>query len=130
MCNTTISETQRQHPFCLVQFASDAALAYRPVLLMQTTGAQYIFQLHHFRSDISMQAAIDRLDPADRLNACHVPGQWAFLMTAGNMQQIPMQRLNPDDVYRDIQECKEDCARWVEENWALLCQFCPDLLKK
>lgn len=120
MDKVILSETQQSHPFVLINFVSDPSLAHRPVLVMQTTGAQYIFQLHHFRSDISMQCAIDRLDPADRLNACHVPGQYAFLMTAGNMQHIPLHRLDPDDVYRDIQEVKEEAARWVAENWEMI----------
>lgn len=57
---------------------------------------------------------------ADRLNACHIPGQYAFLMTAGNMQHMPLHRLDPDDVYRDIQEVKEEAARWVAEKWEMI----------
>ena len=119
MDNVILSETQQSHPFVLINFLS-TAVQQQPILVMQTTGAQYIFQLHHFRSDISMQCAIDRLDPADRLNACHVPGQYAFLMTAGNMQHMPLHRLDPDDVYRDIQEVKEEASRWVAQKWEMI----------
>lgn len=39
----------------------------------------------------------------------------AFLIIEGNMQHVPMERLNPDDVYNDIQEVKAEAAAWVAE---------------
>lgn len=48
--------------------------------------------------------------------AQRVPGHLAFLTLEGNMQHVPMERLNPDAVYNDIQEVKAEAAAWVVEN--------------
>lgn len=84
---------------------------------MQTVGAQYIFKVHKFDSQVALEAALlNQFDPADRLNVQRVPGHLAFLTLEGNMQHMPMERLNPDDVYKDIQEVKAEAAAWVAEN--------------
>ena len=48
--------------------------------------------------------------------AQRVPGHQAFLTLEGNLQHVSMERLNPDDVYNDIQEVKAEAAAWVAEN--------------
>ena len=51
-------------------------------------------------------------DQADRQNVQRVSGHLAFLTLEGNIQNVPKERLNPDDVYNDILEVKAVAAAW------------------
>lgn len=82
---------------------------------MATQGAQYIFRVHKFDTMEAMNESLMQMDPADRPNAVQVPGCAAYMMLAGNMQHIPLDRLNIDDVYRDVQEVKQEAAEWVSK---------------
>lgn len=114
-----ISSIQQQFPFCLISFAQKGKVTSE-LRVMQTVGAQYIFKVHKFDSQFALEAALlNQFDPADRLNVQRVPGHLAFLTLEGNMQHVPMERLNPDDVYKDIQEVKTEAAAWVAENMEL-----------
>lgn len=111
-----ISSLQQQFPFCLISFAQKGKVTSE-LRVMQTVGAQYIFRVHKFDSLAALEAALlNQFDPADRQNVLRIPGHLAFLTFEGNMQHVPMERLNPSDVYKDIQEVKAEAAAWVAEN--------------
>lgn len=117
-----LSELQKQFPFVCIQLPNHEKEAKESrTMLMATQGAQYVFYPHVFNTADAMIKALDALGPDDRQNAvvCDglVKGHYCYLTLVGNMQHIPMERLNPDDVYKDIQEVKQEAAEWLVKNF-------------
>lgn len=107
-------ETNSKSKFKFVQVAGD-----EDRYVVATEGAQYVFRVRQFASHEDMRKALEEQNPDDRPNILALPEHNAWLELLGNMQHIPLERLDLDDVYRDIQEAKLEAAEWLLENGLL-----------
>ena len=105
-----LSELQKEFKFVFIQFANGNDKSDQ--MIMATQGAQYIFRVRRFDCAEELRHALATTDKDERQNLMVLPEHHAWLELLGNMQHVPMERLNPDDVYKDIQEVKQEAAEW------------------
>lgn len=105
-----LSEIQKQFRFVFVRFAEGKNSSDE--LIMATQGAQYIFRVRSFFDQKELRHALAVHDKDDRQNLVVLPEHNAWIELLGNMQHVPMERVNPEDVYRDVQDVKREAAEW------------------
>lgn len=105
-----LSELQKRFKFVFVRFAEGENKSDE--LIMATQGAQYIFRVRRYNDADALHHALIATDKDERQNLVVLTDYNAWLELLGNMQHVPMERLDADDVYNDIQDVKREAAEW------------------